>query len=373
MLTNFGALTTNQLTSWSREFWGEARNLSFLMAFVGDGPGSMIQRITELKSTNDGARAVITLVNDATGDGTVGDNTLEGNEEALKSSDQVIQLDQMRHAHRSEGEMAQQREVVKFRAEAKSTLTYWASDRVDQLGFLTLSGVSYAFNTDGSTRIGSQFPLLTFASDVKAPSTKRFYRWNNAAQALLPGDTTQIVATDTPSWAMLVAMKAAATNSYIRPLRMNDGIQMFNVFMSPNAIAKLKLDNNFLEAWRYAQIRGEKNPIFKGTPLGGKEGIYIDGMNILEYRHVYNTLGAASGAKWGSGGTIDGCRVLLCGAQALAFADVGGAKWVEKRFDYDNSPGIAVAKKIGILKPQFNSIYSKSTEDHGVLCVDVAT
>jgi N4-gp56 family major capsid protein len=370
-LTNFAALTSEQLTVWSRQFWQEARNRSFVMSFAGTTPNSMIQRITELRKTTDGARAVITLVNDAQGDGVVGDNELEGNEEALNSSDKVIRLDQMGHAHRSKGRMAEQESVVRFRGEAKDKLTYWLADRMDQIAFQVASGVSLTLKNNGAPRTGSQFPQLQFAQDIVAPSANRFYRWSTA-NGLVAGDTTQITAADTPSWAMLVNLKAQATNSYLRPIRSDNGIDTYNVFMTPDGIAKLKQDNNFLEAWRYAQKRGNENPIFKGTPLGGREGIFIDGLNILEYRHVFNTKGAASGSKWGAAGAINGQRVLMCGAQALAFADIGMADWNEKVFNYGNSPGIAVRKIVGFLKPQFYSIYSQSTEDHSVIACDTA-
>lgn len=371
-LTNFSLLTTEQLTVWSRTFWKEARNRSFLMSFAGTSPQSMIQRITELRQTNDGARAVITLISDAQGDGVVGDNTLEGNEEQLKSSDQVITVDQLRHAHRLEGRMADQKSVVRFREQARDVLSYWMSDRMDQLGFLTLSGIAYSFRNNGATRTGSQLPLLSYAASVTAPSSKRFLRWVASTSSLATGDTTQVVATDTPSWKMLVQLKAYAVEAYMRPLRSDDGVEIYNVFMTPSGIAKLKQDNDFILAWRHAQDRGTKNPIFKGTPLGGKSGIYIDGLNIMEYRHVYNTKGAASGSKWGSGGTVDGQRILFCGAQAMGMADIGMAEWEEKVFDYNNSPGIAVGKLFGLLKPKFFSIYSQSTEDFGVLCCDTA-
>jgi hypothetical protein len=268
--------------------------------------------------------------------------------------------------------MAEQRQVVKFRGVAKNVLGYAAADRMDQLAILTMSGVSYAFNCDGSQRQGSQLPNLKFAADVTAPSTNRFFRWVAASSSLAAGDTTQVVATDTPSWKFLVQAKAQAENAYMRPLRSSNGIQLYNVFMTPDGIAKLKQDSDFILAWRHAQERGAENPIFKGTALGGKQGIYIDGLNILSYRRIFNTKGAASGSKWGAGGTVNGQRVLFCGAQALGFADIGNSKWVEKRFDYDNSPGIAVAKKVGFLKPQLYSIYSKSVEDHGLMCFDTA-
>lgn len=373
-LTNFGLLTTNQLTVWSRDFWKEARNMSFVMSFVGDGPMSMIQRVKELKRGNNGSRAVLTLINNAQGDGVVGDNTLEGNEAEIKSSDCIINLDQWRYAHRLEGRMADQNSVVEFRSNAKDQAAYKAADILDQLAFLTMSGVSYTKNTNGSSRVGSQLPLLTYAADVTAPSANRYVRWNAATNALAAGDTTAVAATDLPSWKMLVRLKAYAINNFVPWIRLENGVAMYNVFMSPDGIAALKMDSDFLEAWKHAQIRGDKNPLFKGTEHGGKEGIYIDGLNILEYRHVYNTRGATDGSKWGSGGHVDGQRVLLCGAQALGYADLDRQApiWVEKDFDYDNSPGISIGRQYGLKKPTFNSSYTNTVEDHGIVCCDTA-
>lgn len=366
-LTNFGALTSNQLTTWSRDFWHEARNKTFIMRFAGSSANSMIQRITELRKTNDGAKAVITLINEATGDGVVGDNDLEGNEEALSSSDMVIQLDQWRKAHKSAGKMAEQRSVVKFRREAKDALSYAASRVMDELAFQTLSGISYGLRPNGATRTG-QLPLLKFASDVVAPSSKRWLRWDKTT-GLGAGDTSSVLAEDLPTYQMLVDAKAFAVNNYIKPIRTDDGVEVYNVFMCPDGIAALKKDPDFIAAWREAQKRGDSNPLFKGTKHGGADGIYIDGMNILEYRNVFNTRGAAAGSKWG-GGNVDGQRVLVCGAQALAFADIGDADWAEKDFDYGNRQGIAIGKILGMLKPQLFSTYNQSKQDFGVVCID---
>jgi N4-gp56 family major capsid protein len=370
--TNFALLTAEQKTIWSMDFWREARNHTFIMAFAGASSNSMVQRVTELKKSVDGARAVITLVNDAVGDGVVGDNRLKGNEEALRSTEDVIQLDQWRQAHANTGRMADQKTIVNFRKEARDKLAYTASRVMDELAFLTLSGIAYTYKTDGASRSGSQLPLLQYASDVSAPSSKRYCRWD-ATNGLITtsASNADLVAADTPTWGMLVDLKAHAVERFIRPIRSEDGIEMYNVFMTPRGIAKLKKDPDFLAAWQHAQKRGEDNPIFKGTSHGGKRGIYIDGLNILEYRNVFNTLGADSGSKWG-GGTVDGQRVLLCGAQALAFADIGNAMWEEEEEDYGNQNGISIAKIFGLLKPVLYSTAAGSDQDFGVIACDTA-
>ncbi len=89
-LTNFGTLTGDQLQAWSRDFWKVARNQSFINQFAGTGSNAMVQRVTELTKNQKGTKANITLLADMTGDGITGDNTLEGNEEALRAYDITI-------------------------------------------------------------------------------------------------------------------------------------------------------------------------------------------------------------------------------------------------------------------------------------------
>lgn len=367
MLTNFGLLTAEQKIVWSKEMWSQARNMSFVNKFLGKGPNSLIQHITELKKTEKGARAVITLLADLEGDGVAGDRTLEGNEEALKSYDQVIQIDQLRHANRHEGKMAEQKSVVSFREDSRDKLAYWMADRIDQLAFLTLSGVSYAMKNSGASRVGSDLQYLEFAADVVAPSAKRYGRWNNTSKEIEWGTGNgSIVATDTPAWEALVQAKAYAKDNYIRGIKEAGGEETFHVFLTPTAMAKLKLDPTYLQNLRHAQSK-KNDALFSG------DAVKVDGLYIHEFRHVYNTRLAALGSKWGAGGAIDGQQMLFCGAQALGMADIGDAEWVEKGFDYDNQQGIATGKIVGLLKPQFETQYSGNTvEDHGVLSIYTA-
>lgn len=367
MLTNFGLLTTEQKTVWSMDLWKQARNQSFINRFLGKGPNSLVQHITELKKSEKGARAVITLLADLTGDGVAGDRTLEGNEEAMQTYDQVIRLDQLRHANRHEGRMADQKSIVEFRSNSRDVLAYWLADRIDQLAFLTMSGVSYAYKNTGQARVGSDFPFLEFAADVAAPSTNRRLRWDGTNKVLVSNAATSGVTTaDTPTWGMFVQLKAYAKERYIRPLMASGGEETFHAFLSPSAMAKLKLDNDYMLNLRHSQERGNQNELFTGT------SVKIDGIYLHEFRHVFNTRGLASGSKWGAG-TVDGCQILFCGAQALGMADIGAPEWVEKGFDYENQQGISTGKILGFLKPKFGNIYEAgSVEDFGVISCYVA-
>lgn len=365
-LTNFAELTTEQKTIWSMDLWKQARNMSFVNKFLGKDSNSMVQHIDELKKTEKGARAVITLLADLTGDGVAGDRTLEGNEEAMQTYDQVIRIDQLRHANRHEGRMADQKSIIEFRENSRDVLAYWLADRIDQLAFLTLSGVAYSNKNNGATRTGSDLPNLEFAADVTAPTSKRVFRWDATNITLVEGGATSAVtAADTPSWKMIVQLKAKAKSEYMRGVRESGGDEVYHMFLTPQAMAKLKQDSDYLNALRHAQPRGDSNPLFTGS------SVKVDGIFIHEFRHVYNTSGTAT--KWGAGTNIDGCQILFCGAQALGMADIKMPEWVEKHFDYDNQSGISVSKILGFLKPRFNSQYSGSTvQDFGVMSVYVA-
>jgi N4-gp56 family major capsid protein len=370
-MTNFAVLTTEQKTVWSLDFWRQARNLSFINKFLGKDENSMIQHITELKKTEKGARAVVTLLTDLEGDGIAGDRTLEGNEEQLKSYDKVIRIDQLRNANRNEGKLADQKTVVNFRENSRDKLAYWISDRMDQLAFLTLAGLQYSTRNSAvgavGGRIGSDLPFLEFAQDVAAPSSKRFGRWNGTTKLMEWGTGTgSLAAADTPTYAMLVQAKAYAKDNYIRGVKEKGGEEVYHVFFSPQAMAKLKLDPDYLSNLRWARQRGEDNPIFTG------DVVRIDGMYLHEFRHVPNTRLTPSGSKYG-GGTIDGCQVLFCGAQSLGMADIGIPEWNEKGFDYENQQGISIGKVMGFLKPTFYSQYSGgTTEDFGVVSLYTA-
>lgn len=187
-LTNFNKLTTEQKTVWAMDVWSNARNKQFLNKFTGTGEDAMIQRITELTKDEKGTRAVITLVPDLEGDGVVGDNSLEGNEDEMSAYDQVITMDQLRNGVRNKGRLADQKTVVRFREQGKNKLSYWLADRLDQLHILALSGVAFTSKTNGATRVGSQLPGLEFAADVTAPSTNRYGRYD-ATSGLIMGAT----------------------------------------------------------------------------------------------------------------------------------------------------------------------------------------
>jgi len=376
--TNFSALTSEQLTIWSRDFWRVARNMSFINQFAGSGPNAMVQEISELTQSEKGARAVLTLLADMTGDGIVGDNTLEGNEEALRSFDIVVQLDQLRFANRLSGRLADQKSVVNFREHSRDALAYAMADRIDQLAFLSLAGVAYTNKNNGAIRpvltSGQNLGDLTFNSDVSAATSNRHKRISG--NNLAAGSVTSITASDTLKYRHIVDLKAFAKDQYIRGMRGAGNEEMYHFFVSPQVMADLKLDSDFLSNVRSAGIRGPNNELFAGS-----SSLMVDGVMVHEFRHVFNTSGATAGTssnagsagyKGGADADVDYASCLFCGAQALAMADIGLPEIVEDTFDYGNQNGISIGKIFGLKKPKYNSDITGQSEDFGVIRLDVA-
>lgn len=361
-VTNFAALTPQQKLVWSRDVWQGARDAMFVKKFLGSDENSMIQRITELTKTEKGEQVIMHLVADLVDDGVIGDNEREGNEEEMQSFSQILNIDLISHGVRNKGKMADQKTVIDFRKMGKSRLSYWLANRVDQLAVLTMSGIGYGFKTNGQARVGSPFPNLSFAASVSAPTAKRSVMWDGTSLAL--SNTGSIANTYIPSYKMIVDLVAYAKETYMRPL-MSGGKEYYVMLVQPGTLAALKKDADYQRAVvGVATKQGEQSPWFTGGT------VTIDGVVLHETRLTYNTKGAASGSKWGSGGLVNGTRSLLCGAQALGMADIGTPEWVEKKFDYDSQNGINVDKMFGLLKPKFYNIYTESTEDFGVLAVD---
>ena len=362
MLTNFAALTPKQKIVWQRDTWKAARDQMFIKNFIGTDDNSVIQRITDLTKTEKGERVIMHLVADLVEDGVIGDNEREGNEEAMQSYSQEIGIDLLTHSVRNKGKLAEQKTVIKVREMGRDRLAFWLANRCDQLAFLTMSGISYAFKNNGAPRVNSPFPNLAFAADLTPPSSKRALMFDGTS--LQTSNTGRITTAYVPTYTMIVDLIAYAKEHYIKPL-MSGGKAYYVFFVQPGTLAALKKDPDYQRAVvAVATKGGTDSPWFTGAT------VTVDGAVIHEHNLVYNTKGAASGSKWGSGGLVNGTRSILAGAQALGMADLGAPEWDEKTFQYGSQQGINIDKMLGFLKPQFYSIYDQSVEDFGLLTVD---
>lgn len=360
--TDFGALTAAQKRVWSGKTWSQYRDESFWQSngFVGTNGNTPIHQVTELTKTTKGLECVMQLVNDLEGDGVVGDNDLNGQEEAMVNDAQIIKIDLLAHAVKSKGQMSEQATVLRFREEGKNKLAFWLPNKLDELMFLTAAGRAYTLNTNLSTRASSQLPQLSFASDVSAPSTNRVrYAGSATSEATL-------TAADKMSWNTCVAAKTYARRQGIRPIRQG-GKEYYAMVISPEQRRDLVTDADYKTIVANGQERGQSNPLFKNSIA------VIDGLILYEHRKVINTMGLASGSKWGAGGTVEGAQATLFGAGGLGFTTLGGGEWLEGDLnDYGRKPAIGYQQHVGILKPQFKPTKNTTREDYGVIAVKTA-
>lgn len=367
--TDFALNQGGPIVLWEKKLWSDTRDLMFMNKFWG-GADAPIHRLTNLNGVK-GEQIKFQLVSDLVEDGIVGDGEREGRGEKLSNFYDTITLDLITHSVEDTGKLANKKTVIDFRQQANDKLKYWLANRLDQLQILTMSSIPYSLNLDGSTRASTAFTDLAFADEVasRSPTAGRHFRVTNDASGvytgLAAGATASIDATDTLSYKAIVDVCVKARRNYL-PGMMKNGKEHYICMVSPEGYSQLKKDSDFQNAIINAGVRGESNQWFTGGIMT------IDGIVFHEHRLVFHTKGAASGSKWGSGGTVDGSRALIVGRQALGMVDLGAPSWVEKKFQYNSQVGINVDKMFGLIKPQFYNVHTGRKEDFGVLALDHA-
>ena len=367
--TNFAKNDALVAKVWSSRVWKQIRDRLFwtrngLLGGDITDSDSVVHYVNEMTSVpGKGTVVVMPLVEELREDGVVGDNVLEGQDEELITDDQEIRLDCLRNAVKSKGRYSEAQTVLRFRTEARGKLANWGVDRLDELYFLTCTGVDYTLRLNGAARPGhSQFPGLKFASDVVAPSTNRVV-YGGAATS-----TATIVVGDVMTWDLLVGAKAKAVRERLKPLRRR-GMNHYIVVMTPEQARDLRRNSDYKDLTAKGQVRGDSNPLFAGTFAN------VDGLLLFEHNRVYNTIGAAAGSKWGATGVLDGATALMLGAQAMGFARIGDFTWAESdNTDYKNKQAIAFGGMFGLLKPQWVSQPDRGNvkEDFGVIVIRTA-
>lgn len=354
--------------AWGHKAYDEFKDLFFFTGMLGEGENAIIEHITELSQNSKGeAGAWLHLLTDIHGGGVVGDNTMEGRERELEASWMRVQFDRLRNAMVTKGKKDEQKSVIQARKAFRKKLARWLAESSEEQAILTMSGISYAYNTDGSARVtpAGQDPWtdLDYASDVAAPTSNRHVRWVGASDAFAAGATGSVAATDKVEYAIIPALEALARGKNLTPVRIG-GQEYFVWMLHTDAMATLWQNSDFRSIVKDAGVRGAENPIFKGS--------YVTMNNIIikPYRRTYSTKGTST--KWGAGNAIEGSRSLLLGAQALAMVDLGPVNWEEDEKDYKSRWGLCGEKMMGFAKSKFTDSLTDTTEDFSVIAVDHA-
>ena len=335
-VTDYGVNSNEAVKLWSRKLAREALKATYIQKFIGEDDNSVIQVKNDTKESK-GDRVRMTLRVLPTGDGVQGDNTLDGNEEALVTYTDDVVINQLRHAHKSNGKMSEQRVPWSVREECMSSLRDWWADRWDTWFFNHMCGNTAITDTRYSGH-----------NAIAAPTSGRILYSTGSSDANVAADSTKVF-----TLAMIdKAVEAATTASpLIRPININGG-KHFVAFLHPYQVTDMRTSTStgqWLDIQK-AALSGDAsktNPIFSGA-LGVYNGVILHSSTRV-------TLGVTSGAA-----QSNVRRAVLCGAQAgvAAFGKGHSFKqydWVEEPKDYKNKLGVAAGCIAGMKKSQFNS------------------
>lgn len=333
--TSYGVNDTLAVKTWAKKLFVDALKETKADKFMGKTSASLIQVKDDL-AKGPGDKITVGLRMQLSGDGVLGDGTLEGNEEALTTYSESIYIDQLRHATRSAGKMSEQRVPFSVREENKTGLADWYANRIDTAFFNQICG--YTLQTD-TKYTGNQVPI--------GPNTA------NRIWATGSDDTSQ-TSTDIFNLNLLdaAAERAQTLSPTIRPLSINGSKKMV-CFLHPYQVYDLRTNTStgqWLDIQKAAMMGGKEsnNPIYTGA-LGEYNGIIL---------HVDSRV--TKGITNAGADVTTVRRAVVCGAQAAMFAYGGDGgqemSWVEELFDYKNQLGVSAGMIWGLKKTVFNSL-----------------
>lgn len=331
---------------WRKKLMQEVLKETWASRFMGEDSNSLIQVFDDLEKSA-GDRITVGLRMQLGGAGIQGDDTLEGNEEALVTYSDNVFINQLRHAVRSNGKMSEQRVPFSVREEAMQGLKDWWAGRID---------LSFMNHICGNS--GQADTRFTGNNAVTAPSAnRRLFADDNTSETTLTTGTSDNFSLRILDTAVAMAKTASPL---IRPLKIKGG-DYFVAFLDPWQVQDLRGQTNsgqWADIQKAAISGGQltENPIFTGA-LGMYNGVVLHESTRL---YTFNTDGGTRCA-----------RAVFCGAQSAAIAYGRGEEgksgdrfeWVEETFDFKNKLGVSAGMIFGLKKLTFNS------EDFGTITI----
>lgn len=340
--------SANRIDQWADDYFVEYIRSSRFSKYMGTSENSIVQTIEDLAKKR-GDDITISLLRRLSGAGVTGDNTLEGNEEALLNYGHKITVDQLRNGV-VVGNMEQQKSKIDIANAGKAALKLWSMEQLRD----DIIEALYSANVDGSTAYAScseanKDAWLAANSDrVLFGAAKSNNATNDHSAALLLVDgTTDILS---PAIVSLAKRMAKTASPHIRPVITGEDEEWFVLFCNSYCFRDLKSHATMTQANREAWTRGKDNPLFTDGDL------LYDGVIIREVPEI----GVLSGVGTSS---IDVAANFLCGAQALGVAWAQRPKPVFDERDYGNLMGVGISEIRGVDKLMNNSI------QHGLLTV----
>lgn len=286
-------LTSDNLTRkrWAKELFRAILPATEFNDLTGSGSDSIVQLRTEL-GKGEGDQITFGIRLPLSGEGIVGDDTVEGNEEKLQFRNFKTTIEELNHAVDTGGKMEQQRIPYNLVQEGKDALQEWWADKLSDYMFNTLCGNS-AYTIAGKT----------FAQACEEPDTSHKLLVNDVAEA-------SMTAADVMDLTFLDKMKQSAemmdhnTSCFkVRPLNIK-GKKYYRVILHTYVFDMLRVNTNIGQWGDLLRAAGKLGlPSveieYNGLLISKSERIYSPATNV--YRNILLGCQAAVFA-WGGAG-----------------------------------------------------------------------
>lgn len=347
-------VTSNlQVINFRRDFFREYIRLNRLSPYTGTD-------VTNPIVIKEGRGPTIRhpLISRLKGAGVSGSDTLRGNGEAIGNYDWDTAPTYYRHAVEFTKEDLEQTNIDLMRA-ARPLLMDWAMS---------------ATKTRQIQALGSIWNGTTYSNYVDAAeAAKDTWQTNNSDRviyganiALTADDSAELGGIDSTNDTFVrgrlddMRVLAEDADPHIRPIRTDQDSEVYVAFAGSQAFRDLKADLETLNS--NADARGMK--MTKGGNVLARDGdLFWNGVivrKVPEITNIYSATGKPLATAGASSIAVE--PVFLCGAQALVWGlgqrpDIV----VDREYDFQFQPGVAVELKEDIRKAYFNNV------QHGVV------
>lgn len=307
--TNPSDVDTSIPEVWAARVMRNTLRKGFWGKFAG-GVGSEMPIIQQTELLNKpGDRIHIQITDALVGAGVSGDTaTLEGQEEALATTEMIVSPTLKRHAVLI-NRRANKKSIVELRPEARMRLEEWGKKKVDDTRFSQFVSIT---NSDIPENTGYDQPnQYTIGSGFTSAAA-------TTVDDIAVGDKLTVAACR--------AIRYHLMSQNARPFHGPDEQPFYGMVISPEMEFDLKSDSEYKDVLLNAAQRGSGNPLFTGAVAD------IEGLLLYPHFHVPTVTNATS---------VRVAKALAFGAEAFVEGWDEDVSWVEDTFDYDLQWGVA--------------------------------
>ena len=287
-------VTSNALTRkrWAKDLFKIILPAVEFNYLLGSGSDAIIQMRTEL-GKGEGDQITFGIRLPLTGEGVIGNDTLEGNEEGLRFRDTSMTIEEVNHAVDTGGKMEEQRIPYNLVQEGKAALQEWWSDRLSEYVINVVTGMS-----------SWKWAGKTFAQANTEPTTYHHLKVNDVAEAsMTSADVMDLSFLDRMKQRAEMMNKMASNTYKVRPL-VKGGKNYYRVILHTYVFDALRQNTNVAQWGDLLRQAGKlQDPSveieYNGLMVSKSERIPSPAANV--YRNVLLGAQAATFA-WGGAG-----------------------------------------------------------------------